>query len=148
MSEMDIQEIMDLLPHRYPLLLVDRIISCTPGERIVGVKNVTINESFFQGHFPGRSVMPGILIIEAMAQTGGVMILRELEDFQDYLVYMINIDKVKFRKPVVPGDQLKMEVELVSHHQKTAKLKGIASIDGQVAATAEFTSVLVKKEES
>ncbi|MCH6547669.1 MAG: 3-hydroxyacyl-ACP dehydratase FabZ, partial [Gemmatimonadetes bacterium] len=111
--EMDITKILEVLPHRYPMLLVDRIIDSEPGKRIVGIKNVTINEPFFQGHFPGHPIMPGVLIIEAMAQTGGMLMMDTVENPQDKVVYFMTIDKVKFRRPVVPGDQLRLEVELL-----------------------------------
>ena len=143
----DIQGIMDLIPHRYPMLLVDRILSYEKQKKIVGIKNVTINESFFQGHFPGRPVMPGVLIVEAMAQTGGVLIMQEFENIKDYVIFFMTIDKVKFRRPVIPGDQLRLEAEVMLFRRKICKLQGRALVDGQVVASAEFSSMLVKREE-
>ncbi len=106
MNTIDIHGVINLLPHRYPMLLVDRILDYELGKHIVGLKNVTINEPFFQGHFPGRPVMPGVMILEAMAQTGGVLIMQEFENVQDYVIFFMSIDKVKFRRAVIPGDQL------------------------------------------
>lgn len=143
----DIQGIMELLPHRYPMLMVDRILSYEKLKNIVGIKNVTMNEQFFLGHFPERPVMPGVLIVEAMAQTGGVLIMQEFENIQDYVIFFMTIDKVKFRRPVVPGDQLRMEIEVLLFRRNICKLKGQAFVDGQLAASAEFTSMLVKKDE-
>ena len=144
----DVQGIMELIPHRYPMLLVDRILSYEKLKKITGIKNVTMNENFFQGHFPGKPVMPGVLIVEAMAQTGGVLIMREFDNIQDHVIFFMTIDKVKFRRPVIPGDQLKMEVEVLMFRRKICKLKGQAFVDGQLVASAEFTSMLVKKDES
>ena len=143
---LDIHGIMELLPHRYPLLLVDRILEMEPKKKIVGLKNVTINEEFFQGHFPGRPVMPGVMIVEAMAQTGGVLIMQEFENIQDYVIFFMSIDKVKFRRPVVPGDQLRMEATVTYFKKKICKLRGEAFVDGQLVAEAEFSSILVPKE--
>jgi len=144
---LDIQGIMELIPHRYPMLLVDRIVELERTKRIVGLKNVTINEQFFQGHFPSRPVMPGVLIVEAMAQTGGVLIMQEYENIQDYVIFFMTVDKVKFRKPVVPGDQIRREVEVLYHRRNICRLKGVAKVDGKVAASAEFSSMLIKKDE-
>ncbi len=144
---LDIQGIMALLPHRYPLLLVDRILHYEKLKKIIGLKNVTINEQFFQGHFPDRPVMPGVLIIEAMAQTGGVLIMQEFENIEDYVIFFMTIDKVKFRRPVVPGDQIRMEIDVMMFRRKIAKLKAQAFVDGSLVASAEFTSMLVKKDE-
>jgi len=146
-NPIDIKGILDLLPHRYPMLLVDRILEWEKTKRIVGLKNVTFNESFFQGHFPDRPVMPGVLIIEAMAQTGGVLIMQEFENIEDYVIFFMTIDKVKFRRPVVPGDQLRMEIDVLMFRRKIAKLKAEAFVDGQLVASAEFASMLVKRDE-
>src|SRR5512135_899273 len=112
---LDINKVMNLLPHRYPFLMIDRILEMEPGKKIVGLKNVTINEPFFQGHFPGHPIMPGVLLLEAMAQTGGVMALLSIpkEDVNKKVLYFMSIDKAKFRKPVVPGDQVRFELELM-----------------------------------
>jgi beta-hydroxyacyl-ACP dehydratase FabZ len=142
---MDITEIMDHLPHRYPFLLVDRILETHGKERIVGLKNVTINESFFQGHFPGHPVMPGVLIVEALAQTGGLLLLGQLAEREGKIFYFMSLDNVKFRRPVVPGDQLRMEVEMVQFRGKVAKMKGVARVDGQVATEAEMMACVVDK---
>ncbi len=143
----DLKGIMEILPHRYPMLLVDRILEFERSKSIVGLKNVTINEHFFLGHFPGRPVMPGVLIVEAMAQTGGVLIAQEFENIQEYVIFFMTIDNVKFRRPVVPGDQLRMECEVTHFRRKVCRLKGQAFVDGQLAASAEFSSMLVKKDE-
>lgn len=143
----DIQGIMELIPHRYPMLLVDRIVDYEKSKHIVGIKNVTMNEQFFQGHFPARPVMPGVLIVEAMAQTGGVLIMQEYDDIEEYVIFFMTVDKVKFRRPVIPGDQIRMEVEVLAHRRKICRLKGVAKVDGQVVASAEFSSMLVKKDE-
>ena len=144
---MTIQEIMKLLPHRYPMLLVDRILEIEEGKRIVGLKNVTANEQFFQGHFPGAPVMPGVLIVESMAQCGAVLFLRDLEDREKKLFLFGGVDKARFRKPVVPGDQLIMEIELIQRRSNTVKLKGIAKVEGSVVAEAEMLSVMTNRPE-
>ncbi|MFC1895198.1 3-hydroxyacyl-ACP dehydratase FabZ [Thermodesulfobacteriota bacterium] len=139
----DVREIMKLLPHRYPFVLVDRILELTPGQKVVGLKNVTINEPFFQGHFPGMPVMPGVLIIESMAQTGGVLVFSGLpEDLHGSLIYFTGIDKVRFRKTVVPGDQLMLEVTLLRQRARVVKISGTATVDGSVAAEAELMAAL------
>lgn len=143
----DIQQIMELIPHRYPMLLVDRIVEMETKKSIVGIKNVTINEQFFQGHFPERPVMPGVLIVEAMAQTGGVLICQEFENIEDYVIFFMTINNVKFRRPVVPGDQVRMEIEVLHFKRNICRLKGSAYVDGKLCASAEFSSMLVKKDE-
>ena len=135
----DIQKIMELLPHRYPFLLVDRILEMEPNQRVVGLKNVTINEPFFQGHFPNQPVMPGVLIIEAMGQAGGVLAASALpEEDQGQLIIFMGMDKVRFRKPVVPGDQLIFELKILKQRRKILKMSGVATVDGQVVAEAEL----------
>ena len=139
----DIREIMNLLPHAYPFLLVDRIVELEPGQRIVGIKNVTYNEPFFPGHFPGRPIMPGVLIIEAMAQTAGVLAFKSLppED-QKRPVYFLGIDNVRFRKPVIPGDQLRLEIEISKHRQAIWGFKGRALVDEKLVTEAELLAML------
>ena len=132
----EITEIMKFLPHRYPFLLVDRITELDPAKRIVGLKNVTINEQFFQGHFPGAPVMPGVLIIEAMAQVAGVMIYRDLPDREKKLIYFTGIENAKFRRPVIPGDQLRIEMEFLSRRNNFGKMSGRATVDGKLVAEA------------
>jgi len=139
---MDCEEIKSILPHRYPFLLVDRIIELERAKRIVGIKNVTINEEFFQGHFPQKHVMPGVLIVEALAQVAGVMMLREPEN-QGKLAFFMTIDQVKFRKIVVPGDQLRLEVNVVRWKTRTGKVHGEAKVDGKVVCEADLTFSLV-----
>ena len=138
-AEYDIQKIMDILPHRYPFLLIDRIIDLVPGEKVTALKNVTINEPFFQGHFPGQPVMPGVLIIEAMAQAGGVLACESrTTDSHGQLIYFMGMDKVRFRKPVVPGDQIIFEAKILKLRSKVAKMSGTATVDNQLAAEAEL----------
>jgi 3-hydroxyacyl-[acyl-carrier-protein] dehydratase len=138
-----IEQIQALLPHRYPFLLVDRIIENRPGEKAVGIKNVTINEPFFQGHFPGRPIMPGVLIVEAMAQVGGIVLLQ-MADLKDKLSLFAGIDKVRFRRPVVPGDQLVMTVELVCIKQRRfGKMQARAEVNGQLVSEGELMFSLV-----
>jgi beta-hydroxyacyl-ACP dehydratase FabZ len=139
----DIQGIMDLLPHRYPILLVDRVLDYEKGQWIRGIKNITMGDPIFQGHFPKQPVYPGVLIVEAMAQTGGCLIMQEFEDRAKKVIYFMAIDGVKFRKPVVPGDQLVMEIKVVHNKGKICKMRGEAYVDGQKAAEAEFMSMLV-----
>ena len=135
----DIQAIAELLPHRYPFLLIDRVINLKPNEEIVALKNVTMNEPFFQGHFPSIPVMPGVLIVEAMAQAGGVLVLDSLPKEQHGRpVYFMGLDKVKFRKPVVPGDQIIFEVKILKLRSKAVKLAGKATVDGNLVAEAEL----------
>jgi UDP-3-O-[3-hydroxymyristoyl] N-acetylglucosamine deacetylase/3-hydroxyacyl-[acyl-carrier-protein] dehydratase len=142
---MDIQAIMKLLPHRNPFLLVDRIIELEAGKRVVGIKNVTLNEPFFPGHFPGHPVMPGVLILEAMAQTGGVLLLSTAPDAQGKLIYFMSIDGAKFRRPVMPGDQLRMELTVLKLKEKVAKMAGKAFVGEHLAAEGEFTCMVVDR---
>ncbi len=143
----DIQEIIKTLPHRYPFLLVDRILEFEKNKRIVGLKNVTINEPFFQGHFPGHPIMPGVLIIEALAQTGGVLALKSLENqsVDDKVIYFMSIDKARFRKPVVPGDQLRFEVEITKQRANITGQRAVAKVDGAVVAEAELMAMIMDK---
>ncbi len=141
---MNVVDIMKKLPHRYPFLLVDRIIAMEPSVSITGIKNVTINEPFFQGHFPGQPIMPGVLIIEAMAQVGGVLAFSTSSEAKS--VFFMSIEKAKFRKPVVPGDQLKMELKVVQHRGNVWKLAGVAKVDDKVVAEADLTAMLTNQE--
>jgi UDP-3-O-[3-hydroxymyristoyl] N-acetylglucosamine deacetylase/3-hydroxyacyl-[acyl-carrier-protein] dehydratase len=141
----DITAVMDLLPHRYPFLLIDRILEVEPGKRARGLKNVSINEPFFQGHFPGHPIMPGVLIIEAMAQVGGVLLLSMIEQPETKLVYFSSIDKARFRRPVLPGDQLMIEVELLRFKRNTCKMSGIATVDGEKVAEGEMLAAVVNR---
>jgi len=144
---MDVNEIQKILPHRYPFLLVDSIEELEPGKRIVGIKNVTINEPFFPGHFPGAPVMPGVLIVEAMAQVGAVMVLRDIPDRSKKLVYFTGIDQARFRQPVVPGDQLRLVVEVIKMKSRHGKLRGEAFVRGKLVAEAEILSSIVDRSE-
>ncbi|MGQ9636980.1 MAG: 3-hydroxyacyl-ACP dehydratase FabZ [Thermodesulfobacteriota bacterium] len=139
----DIQEIMNILPHAYPFLLVDRILEIEPGKRIVGIKNVTYNEPFFPGHFPGRPIMPGVLIVEAMAQTAGVLAFQSMsEENPKRPVYFLGIDHARFRKPVIPGDQLRLELEVSRHHKSIWGFKGKAWVEGKLVAEAELLAMV------
>jgi len=142
MSILDTLAIQAILPHRYPFLLVDKIIELVPRERIVGVKQVTINEHFFQGHFPEAPVMPGVLIIEALAQVGAILALREFEDRSKKIPFFSGIEKARFRRPVVPGDTLILEVKALRIGSKVQKMYGEAKVDGQIVAEAEIMSVI------
>ena len=139
---MDVEEIMKVLPHRYPFLLVDRILELDPGKRVVGVKNVTINEPFFQGHFPGHPIMPGVLIIEAMAQVGGMLLLGAIPDAGSKVVYFTSLNNVKWRRPVKPGDQLRFELEVLQVRGMMCKMQGVAKVDGEVVAEAEMGAMV------
>ena len=139
----EIKEIMNILPHAYPFLLVDRIIEIDPGKRVVGIKNVTYNEPFFPGHFPDRPIMPGVLIVEAMAQTAGVLVFKSTpEEERGKAGYFLGIDNARFRKPVVPGDQLRLELEITKHRQSIWGFKGKALVDGKLVAEAELLAML------
>ena len=140
----DIRRILEILPHRYPFLLVDRIEEMEPRQRIVGIKNVTINEPFFQGHFPGNPVMPGVLILEAMGQVAAVLHLAEENITENHFVYFAGADKVRFRRPVVPGDQLRCEIEVLRVRRKSCQVQARATVDGELAAEAILFSMLVE----
>jgi len=143
-STMDIKEIVRLLPHRYPFLLVDRILEGEKGKSMVGLKNVSMNEPFFQGHFPSEPIMPGVLILEGMAQVGGLLAFYSLpEMIGEKLIYFAGIDKVRFRLPVVPGDQIIYEMEVLKHRGKIWKMSGTAKVENKVVAEAEFMAAFV-----
>jgi len=143
--QLNIQKIMEMLPHRYPFLLVDRVEEIVPGEKIIATKNVTINEPFFQGHFPGHPIMPGVLIIEAMAQVGGVYALASDDENQGKVTYFVGIDKAKFRRPVVPGDVLRFELTLIGARRGIYTFEGKAYVDGKVAAEAELKATFAER---
>lgn len=144
-SMMGITEIMDFLPHRYPFLLVDRIVEMEAQKRIVGIKNVSINEPFFQGHFPDHPIMPGVLIIEAMAQTAGVLSLKMVDDPASKVIYFMSIDKAKFRHPVYPGDQLRLELEVIKIRVPIMKFSGNAFVEEKKVAEAHLTATIVDR---
>jgi beta-hydroxyacyl-ACP dehydratase FabZ len=144
MAILDINEIRALLPHRYPFLLVDRILEMD-AERIVGIKNVTVNEPHFTGHFPDFPVMPGVLIVEAMAQCAGVLVLKNIPDRENKLVLLVAIENARFRRPVVPGDTLRMEMRVIKRKASVAKMAGVATVDGVVVAEAEVMCKLADK---
>jgi 3-hydroxyacyl-[acyl-carrier-protein] dehydratase len=141
----DIQEIMGYLPHRYPFLLIDRIVEFEPAKRLVAIKNVTINEPFFQGHFPGYPIMPGVLVIEAMAQAGAVIMLNEIADREKKLVVFSGIDKAKFRRSVTPGDQLRIEIVVLAFRSRAGRMEGKAYVDGKLACEATLTCQVVPR---
>jgi 3-hydroxyacyl-[acyl-carrier-protein] dehydratase len=143
---LDTNGIQAILPHRYPFLMVDSILEMERLKRIVGVKNVSINESFFAGHFPGKPIMPGVLIIESMAQTGGLLLLQEVEDREKKLLYFVAIDGARFRRPVIPGDQLRIEVNVLSWRSSFCKLEGKASVNGELAAEATLMCKMVDRD--
>jgi 3-hydroxyacyl-[acyl-carrier-protein] dehydratase len=140
----DIREIMSILPHAYPFLLVDRILEIGPGKRIVGIKNVTYNEPYFPGHFPGRPIMPGVLILEAMAQTAGLLVLQSMpeDEKKKKPVFFLGIDNARFRKPVIPGDQLRLELEVTRQRQSIWGFKGKAWVDGKLVAEADLLAMM------
>ncbi|HWE43574.1 MAG TPA: 3-hydroxyacyl-ACP dehydratase FabZ [Gemmatimonadaceae bacterium] len=140
-----IEEIMKTLPHRYPFLLVDRILEMEEKKRIVGLKNVTINEPFFQGHFPGHPIMPGVLIIEAMAQVGGILLMGQIEGYESKVVYFMSLDNVKFRRPVKPGDQLRFELDMIQIRGMVCKMRGVAKVDGEVVCEADMAAMVRDK---
>ena len=143
---LDIKDIMGILPHRFPFLLIDRIVEVEPGKRVVGIKNITVSEPFFQGHFPDYPIMPGVLLIEAMAQTGGVLALSsEPEKVKDKNFYFSTIDKVKFRKPVVPGDQVRFEVEVIKQRSTLWRFKGKAFVGESIVAEGELQGIVSDK---
>jgi len=142
---LDIQQIMGLLPHRYPFLLIDRIVEFEPTKRVVALKNVTINEPFFQGHFPDHPIMPGVLVIEAMAQAGAVLMLAELPDRDKKLAVFTGIDNTKFRRSITPGDQLRLEVNVLSFRPRTGRMEGKAYVDGKLACEATLTCMIVPR---
>jgi UDP-3-O-[3-hydroxymyristoyl] N-acetylglucosamine deacetylase/3-hydroxyacyl-[acyl-carrier-protein] dehydratase len=140
-----IQEILGTLPHRYPMLLVDRVLEVQGTERIVGIKNVTFNEPFFQGHFPDHPVMPGVLVIEAMAQAGGMLLMGAVDDPETKVVYFMSLDSVKFRRPVVPGDQLRLELEMLQFRGRNCRMRGVAYVDGERVAEAEMAARIIDR---
>ena len=144
-TAMDVTRIMRVMPHRYPFLLVDRIVEIEPARRIVGLKNVTINEPFFQGHFPGHPIMPGVLIVEAMAQVGGMLLMDHFEDPESKVVYFMSLDGVKFRRPVLPGDQLRFEIEMIQFRGRTCRMRGEAFVEGQPVCEAEMMARVVDR---
>ena len=142
---LDSRAIQELLPHRYPFLLVDRIIELVPRERVVGIKQVSFNEPFFQGHFPGAAVMPGVLVVEALAQVGAVLALREIEDRDSKLVLFTGIREARFRRPVVPGDTLRLEVTALRIGSRVQRMRGEAKVEGQLVADADIMSVIADR---
>lgn len=144
--EMDINEIQHFLPHRYPFLLIDKVVELERLKRIVAIKNVSINEAFFQGHFPGKPVMPGVLILESMAQAGGLLLLQDIPDREHKLLYLASMNNVKFRRPVVPGDQLRVEVNLITWKGDLCKIEAKAYVGGNLATEASLLCVMVDRE--
>ncbi len=147
-TAMTISEIQAILPHRYPFLLIDRVVDMERKKRIVALKNVSVNEPFFAGHFPGFPIMPGVLIVEAIAQAGGALLLTEIEDRDNKLMVFTGIERAKFRRPVTPGDQLRIEVEVIAWRRTAVRMQGKAYVDGKVAAEAVVTCRLVPRQAS
>jgi len=143
---LNIGQIMEYLPHRYPFLLIDRVIEFERARRIVAIKNVTINESFFNGHFPGNPVMPGVLVVEAMAQAGCILLLSEIADRENKLVMFRGIERAKFRHPVTPGDQLRLEVNVLAFRSRAGRMEGKAYVDGKLACEATLTCAVVPRQ--
>jgi beta-hydroxyacyl-ACP dehydratase FabZ len=141
----DSRWIQEILPHRYPFLLVDRVLEIEAGKRIVALKNVTINEEYFLGHFPGHPVVPGVLLLEALAQAGGILLLHDMPDRHSKLLYFTGIEKARFRRPVRPGDQVRLEIEVLALRQRACRLQGIAKVDGKLAAEAVLSSAMVDR---
>ena len=146
--QLDINEIQKFLPHRYPFLLIDKVVEMERLKRIVAVKSVSINEAFFQGHFPGKPVMPGVLILESMAQAGGLLLLQEIPDRDQKLLYLASMNDVKFRRPVVPGDLLRVEVDILMWKYDRCKIQGKALVDGNLAAEASLFCLMVDREKA
>ncbi len=144
---LDHKKILEFLPHRYPFLLVDRVLECTPGEHIKAYKNVSLNEHFFQGHFPGNPVMPGVLILEALAQAGGVMMIAAMGTEEERMYLFTGLEKVRFRSPVFPGDRLDLECTLLRSKLTIHKMHGLATVDGKVVAEAVMSAAIIKKED-
>jgi 3-hydroxyacyl-[acyl-carrier-protein] dehydratase len=141
----NIQEILGFLPHRYPFLLIDRVVEFEPTKRLVAIKNVTINEPFFQGHFPDYPIMPGVLIVEAMAQAGGIIMMSETPDREKKLVVFTTIERAKFRRPVTPGDQLRIEVDVLAFRSRAGKIEGRAFVDGKLVCEAVLTCQVIPR---
>ena len=146
MGAADIQDILSMIPHRYPLLLVDKVVDMVPGESAIGIKNVTMNEPHFQGHFPGKPIMPGVMIIEAMAQTSAVLVIGTVGHQPGSVVYFMTVEQARFRKPVLPGDRLVMEVVKLRNRGKVWKFEGTARVNDSVVAEATFTAMMVDPE--
>ena len=144
---LDHKKILEFLPHRYPFLLVDRVLECTPGEHIKAYKNVSLNENFFQGHFPNNPLMPGVLILEALAQAGGVMMIASMGTEEERMYLFTGLEKVRFRSPVFPGDRLDLECTLLRSKLSIHKMHGLATVDGKVVAEAVMSAAIIKKED-
>jgi len=145
--QLNINEIMKFLPQRYPFLMIDKVIEMERYKRIVAIKNVSINESFFEGHFPGKPIMPGVLILESMAQAGGLLLLQEVQERDEKLTYLASMNDVKFRRPVMPGDQLRVEVDILAWRGDICRIQAKAFVDGKLCAEAKLMCVMVKREQ-